>query len=274
MDCVVCNTSLFHLSHEPMSMGCKCQEKLCQRCFKAGDVHKCPTCRRGKSNPKVDRKWLRRKWKLGTTEACLGCAKDVVTRFLHKHETKCLRYRDFMDNCMEEDARMRRLQAEATMVAVSEMETRIEIQGEEMEHMETQIDELESVVRQQEEERRSYCTEQARLLRTLDSLTGPLYNSIRRLDTLYTKISSARAALRSSRTRHEMLRRRVIETATQVPLSSEANGPETSPEPLPPPYHSPRQNLHHRLVMVETGQSYGSRNDARLENTSVGSSSH
>jgi hypothetical protein len=272
MDCVVCATSLFHVSHEPMSMGCKCQEKLCQRCFKAGDVRKCPTCRRGKSNPKVDRKWLRRKWKLGTTEACLGCAKEVATRFLHKHETKCIRFRDLMDSWMEEDARMRRLQAEANQVAASEMEARIEIQAEVMDQMETQIDELESVVRQQEEERRSYCTEQARLLRTLDSLTGPLYNSIRRLDTLYTKISSARAALRSAGARHDRLRRRVIETATQVPLPSEANEPGMSREPPPPPYRSPRQNLHHRLVTVETGQSYG--NDDRLENTSAGISSH
>ncbi len=229
-------------------MGCKCQEKLCQRCYKAGDVHKCPTCRRVKVNPKVDRKWLRRKWKLGTSEACLGCGKHVVTRFLHKHETKCIKYRDVMDGWMEEDARLRRLQAEADRATVSEMETRLDLQNEVMDGMENQIDELESVVKQQEDERKSYSTEQTRLLRTLDSLTGPLYSSIRRLDTLYTKISSARAVLRSSTARHDARRRRAIEAATQVSVSrQEEEENETTLPYHPHPHSPPRQNLHRRL---------------------------
>ncbi len=244
MDCIVCSTSLFHLSHEPMSFGCKCKDKCCQRCFKAGDIRKCPTCRREKRTPKVDRKWLKRKRKLDSSKACLGCGKCVVTRLLHKHEEKCVKYRDVMDSKMEEDARMRRVQAEQSAVAVAEMETRTEIQGEVMDQMETQIDELDALVTHHHTENQVYRNEQARILNTMDALASPLYNAIRSLDRLYTKISSARAALRASTARHDLRRRRAIERTTQVSVPGEdaedAEEHGTSLAPPPPPHHSPR----------------------------------
>jgi nucleotidyltransferase/DNA polymerase involved in DNA repair len=149
---------------------------------------------------------------------------------------------------MEEDARMRRVQAEQNAVVVAEMETRMEIQGEVMDQMETQIDELDALVTYHDTEHQVYRNEQARILNTMDSLASPLYNAIRSLDRLYAKISSARAALRASTARHDMRRRRAIERTTQVSVGGGGERElehEASLAPLPPPPHRspPRQHL-------------------------------
>lgn len=241
MECIVCSTSLFHLSHEPMNMGCKCKEKICQRCVKTGEVHKCPTCRREKSVPKVDRRWLRRSQNSVLRMECLGCEKSVVTRLLHSHEMKCVKYRDLIDMNMEEDARIHRVQANQHSQIMTEMETRAEIQNEVMDQMEVQLDELDALVTHQETERKAYSNEQARILQTMDSLASPLYNAIRNLDRLYTKISSARASLRASTARHHARHQRTLEETTQVSMTARAeeqqgeeNEDETS---LEPPHH-------------------------------------
>jgi len=228
-------------------MGCKCKEKICQRCVKTGEVHKCPTCRREKIVPKVDRKWLRRNQNSVLCQKCPGCEKSVVTRMLHSHETKCVKYRDLMDMNMEEDARMRRVQADQHLKMMTEMETRADIQNEVLDQMETQLDEFDALVTHQETERKAYSIEQARILQTMDTLASPLYHAIRNLDKLYSKISSARAFLRASTARHYERHQRILEDTTQVSMTARAeeqreeeDGDETSPEP-PRHYLLPQQ---------------------------------
>ena len=234
-----------------MSFGCKCKEKCCRRCVKTGDLTKCPACRREKIVPKVDRKLLKRERALGSRMACLGCDKCVATRLLHKHEEKCVKYRDVMDLKMEEDARMRRVQAAQNAAVVAEMETRLEIQGDVMDQMSTQIDELDALVTHNDSETHVYRNEQARILSTLDGLASPLYTAIRTLDRLYTKIASARAALRASTVRHEARRRRAIELTTQV--SAGLLEHETSQSLLPLPHHHspPREPLLREVLEEE-----------------------
>jgi phage shock protein A len=208
-------------------------------------------CRREKHTPKVDRKWLKLKRKLDSSKVCLGCDKAVVTRLLHKHEEKCVKYRDLMDGKMEEDARMRRVQAEQYRATATDMETRLEIQSDVMEQMETQIDELDALVTHLDTERQVYRSEQARILNTMDSLASPLYSAIRSLDRLYAKISSARASLRASTSRHELRRRRAIELTTQVSVGGAAHEHEQEHETMsaallpPPPHHPPPPHPHH-----------------------------
>ena len=236
-----------------MCMGCKCHEKICQRCFKAGDVRKCPMCRKGKAHPNVDRKWLRRKWKAAGTQPCLGCDKAVAYKSLHKHENKCIKYRNWIDELYEEDARMRRIQADKHAKAVTEMEERIDIQAEMIDELESQIEEMEDVCHEQDEELKTYSMEQTRLLRTLDSLAGPLCASIRQLDNFFNRISSARSTLRSSTARH-LSRQTQGAAASSVVETEAAAGPDSPPQS---PAQQPPPPLHQR-VRVTTSRPGGS----------------
>lgn len=231
MDCVICSTSLLHLFHEPMSMGCKCQERLCQRCFKVGDVHKCPTCRKPKKQPKVDRKWLKREWKQGQLVPCLGCEKEVYSRYIHKHEMRCTKYRNLIHNLFEEDMRMRRVQNEQNQTKITEMESRLDLQSDLIEDLEEQVEDLQQLTQRQEEERQLYVVEHSRLLRSLQTLMGPLYASLRSMDSVYTRVSQATCSLRASRAHHQLLRRQQSQNHHHQPMEEE----HAAPVPPPPP---------------------------------------
>lgn len=234
MNCVICATSMIHLFHEPMSMGCKCEERCCQRCFKTGDIRKCPTCRHAKKHPNVDRKLLKREWKAISSQAsCLGCEKTMSARHLHKHENKCVLYRNRMDADYQEDIRLRRKQAAETEVSMVEMEARLDLQADMIDDMEEQMEEMETMAKQQEEQRQAYCTEQAKQIRLLDSISGPLYAAIRSLDVLYSRISTQRCSLRSSRAHHQLRRRQSTSTTRFQSL----DGPRASPTPSPHQSH-------------------------------------
>lgn len=232
MECVICCESLFHLFHEPMSMGCHCQERLCQRCFKVGGVTKCPMCRKFKKQPRVDRKLLKKEWKQGSTIKCLGCEKDVIVRYLHRHETRCPKFRDKVQAMFEEDLRMRRVQTEKNEKAMADMEARLDLQADTIEELEDQVEELERLSRHQEEERQLFVVEHGRLLRTLEGFVSPMFTNIRSLEALYSRMNQAACSMRASRAHHQVLRRQHHQHQHQ---HHGVDGPATPPPPPPPP---------------------------------------
>lgn len=234
MDCVICCESMFHLFHEPMSMGCKCHDRLCQRCAKVGGVTKCPTCRKYKKQPKVDRKLLKNEWKQGNLMPCPGCKKDVYTRYLHRHETKCPKYRDVIQKLFEEDLRVRRIENERNEKAMADMESRLDLQADTIDELEEHVDELERLSKRQEEERQLYVIEHGRLLRSLESIMSPLFTNMRSLETVYSLMSQAACSLRTSRAHHQVLRRQhfMSSSSSSTPLPS----PSVNVPPAPPAF--------------------------------------
>lgn len=192
MDCIVCSTSLVHLFFEPMTMGCKCSDRVCQRCVKIGDIHKCPQCRKPKKVPTVDKAWLKTMWRKGDPTTCLGCNRDVHPRSIHKHERKCVKYRAMMDKLFEEDIAMRRVQADTHRRQIEELEDRVEFQNE-------LIDDLEDRLEHQKVQTQRTNAEQGRVLNTLDSILQPLFMGVRSLDGIYTQLYHTRTALRTIR---------------------------------------------------------------------------
>ncbi len=239
MECIICCETMFHLFHEPMSMGCKCQERLCQRCFKVGDVTKCPTCRKYKKQPKVDRKLLRKEWKQGALIKCLGCEKEMYARHLHRHETRCPKYRDVVQGMFEEDLRARRIQDNRNEQAMAEMEARLDIQADTIDELEDQVEELERTSKKQEEERQLYMLEHGRLLRSLETFMDPIVANMRSLENVYSRMSQAACSLRASRAHHQVLRRNQSMSVTSWP----APPPPALPVVGVPPFQSPPRRL-------------------------------
>lgn len=116
---------------------------------------------------------------------------------LHKHEKKCTKFRDYIDGLHHEDARMRRIQASQTEKEMAEMETRVDLQVDMIDQLEDEIERHEDNETRHLQEKKAWSMEKTKILRTLDSITGPLYTLVRELDTIYTRASSAHAALRS-----------------------------------------------------------------------------
>lgn len=222
MECIICSTSMYHLFHEPMSMGCRCSQRVCQRCVKTGDVTKCPTCRKHKKQPNIDRKHLKKQSKSSIHKDCLGCLQTLPVRQLHKHEAKCTKYRNMIDGMNEEDARLRRVQAQENEVSMVEMEARLDLQADIIDDYEDQVEDLEHMIKQHEDERKVFVAEQARHLRTLDSISGPLYTAVRALDTLYGKIANARCCVRASRANHQLRSRQYNNNQASASSASSA----------------------------------------------------
>ena len=216
---------MFHLFHEPMTMGCSCTERLCQRCSKIGDVTKCPTCRKYKKKPRVDRKLLKSSWKAGDLIKCLGCSREVYSRYLHRHETRCPKYRDAIQALFEEDLRVRRVQCERNENAMADMEARLDIQADTIDELEDQVEELERLSQRQEQERQLYVLENGRLLRSLESFMAPIYTNMRSMEAVYSRMSQTATSLRASRAHHQVLRRQhhIITPTTS----------QTQPQPQP-----------------------------------------
>jgi hypothetical protein len=173
--------------------------------------------------------------------SCLGCEKTMSARHLHKHENKCTLYRNRMDADYQEDIRLRRKQAEETEVSMVEMEARLDLQADMIDELEDQMEEMETMAKQQEEERQAYCAEQAKQIRLLDSISGPLYAAIRSLDVLYSRVSTQRCSLRSSRAQHQLRRRQ--STSTSTTRFQPLDGPHASPTPSPRRSHSHSHSL-------------------------------
>jgi uncharacterized coiled-coil protein SlyX len=266
MECIICCESMFHLYHEPMSMGCKCQERLCQRCFKLGDVTKCPTCRKFKKQPKVDRKLLRKEWKQGHLAKCPGCEKEMYARYLHRHETRCPKYRDVIQGLLEEDLRVRRVQNDRTEQTMAEMETRLDIQADTIDELEDQVEALERTSKRQEDERQLYVLEHGRLLRSLEAFMGPVFANMRSLEDIYSRMSQAACSLRASRAHHQVLRRQLHMRSTSLPPAA------ALPVVGVPPFQSPP-----RLVIPRPSPSMAAAEEEEegevLEVGSIGSSS-
>jgi len=242
MDCVACGACLLHLFHEPMAMGCQCRERICQRCVNIGEVHKCPTCRKVRSNPKVDRRTLHAFRE--REAACLGCGKAFLARQLHGHEARCARYRSYIDALFLEDVRARRRQADEDEQRMDDMQWRMGVQQETIQELEEHIDDLEANVAKHEGERRLYAAEQTELLRQLDSLAGPLHTTLKRLELICLRFSKVRGSLRRQRVMHQLNRRRPAAssppprgaptTPTGPPGSASLPGPPPSPYRTPP----------------------------------------
>ena len=223
MDCVACGTCVLHLFHEPMSMGCRCRERICQRCVSIGNIQKCPTCRKVRAKPKVDRRMLQTYRE--QEAACLGCGQALLACRLHAHEKRCNRYRSHIDALFLEDVRARRRQADEDERRMSDMQWRMGVQQETIQELEEHIDDLEQSVAKQEDERRLYAAEQSEVLRQLDSLAGPLHTTFKRLELICLRFTKLRASVRRYRLMHQLSRR----------------PRQTPPQPAPAPPAEPPQ---------------------------------
>lgn len=163
----------------------------------------------------------------------MGCFKDIASGQLHKHERRCQKFRDYMDALHTEDARMRRLQASAAEKQIAEMESRLDLQVDLIDELEEQLEELEESERQYEIDRQAARVEQTKLLRSLESVTGPLYGIIRSLDTMYTKVASVNATLRNASRGGQAPppRRRPPTAESQSRTTDRVRAPYQSPRP-------------------------------------------
>ena len=118
-----------------MAMGCRCKHKICQRCVQVGDVKRCPTCRKPRRRPVVDRKWLKREWRNAAQnlQPCPGCRKSVAVRYLHKHEQRCVKYRDQFDAQYLEESLLLRRQAATDEATIAVLESRLNAQADTIE---------------------------------------------------------------------------------------------------------------------------------------------
>jgi uncharacterized coiled-coil protein SlyX len=153
-----------------MAMGCQCKDRICQRCVHVGDVRRCPSCRKPRRRRVVDRKWLKREWRNAPLEPCLGCHKAVYPRYLHKHEQRCVKYRDMFDALFHEDATLLRQQSELQQAAIADLESRVDAQSDTIEELSAHVEDMEVIIETQEEERRLYRIEQSRTIRAMDAL--------------------------------------------------------------------------------------------------------
>lgn len=92
VDCVICDTHLARLYHEPMNIRCPCHTRVCRTCMEVGHLKKCPTCRSEVQRPlRMDHAFQKRLEEFygEKTVSCEGCGHDVLVSRIRKHELRC-----------------------------------------------------------------------------------------------------------------------------------------------------------------------------------------
>lgn len=192
----------------------------------------------------MDRKWLKREWRNAPQQlqSCLGCHKSVTCRYLHKHEQRCVKYRDQCDAHFLEESSLLRRQVTADEATVAALEVRVSAQADTIEDLEDHVEELESIIERQEEVRRIYHMEQGRTLRTVE--------------VILSRLTNARQFLRTAQSRHRVIMQEADDAGRNadadadddvvIPrdaLQLQRDAPR-SPSPSPPPQTRNRNRNH------------------------------
>lgn len=220
MECVICSTSIFHLYHEPVFMGCGCSDKCCHHCFTMGEMTQCPTCRKEFSHKTDGDLILLTTLRSRVSELipCLGCNKKTHVEILHDHEKCCAQYRDYYDNLLKEDVSTKTNALDTYRDQHDNMAESLQLQRE---HIET----LEDLIVSYEEDTRIYKIGDDYIMKSLSSLHAPLESALQQMKAINEKIHSACQVMKRNRRMHRVMswkRRRLMEN------DSESSGTATS----------------------------------------------
>ena len=232
---------MIHFRHEAMNMGCSCAHHMCRMCVELGEVIACPTCRKRRSSPTKDRKWLSTymEWYGHKTVACPGCKKEIAPSRLKAHERSCPSYRDHVDQMIKDDRTHYRSRANRVEKDNQELENKIQLQNNLIDELEDECDELEAMADRAEIERKWYQTESVELTKKINKALRPLETLGKKLAEVTQKLTVIREDVLTSRRAHCDYHQNKRMRLPPIPPLSVAQGQEGEAPPRPYPYHSP-----------------------------------
>jgi DNA repair exonuclease SbcCD ATPase subunit len=209
-DCVVCSTHMAHYLHEPMNMGCECMTRVCHACVTRGHLLACPTCRRRRPRPSVDRKWCKmmREQYAERTLACIGCHREYPVGSVRVHEESCVANRNRIDDILRAEMTTCIERASRIEEERDELQTQIDLRDDDLAEMEQQSDDLQAMLGSHELERQVYTVELNTLSRQLRSIVNPLESITRRIATVTERVKTLNGVLNEARRGHTDLQRR------------------------------------------------------------------
>ncbi len=260
MECVTCDTILLHIHHEPMSMGCSCATRVCRRCVLFGEVISCPTCRKVKRKPTIDKTFLHDLAQQTSTTPCLGCKHAISNDSLQRHEKECQRYRTYLEGMNREDLKTYQTIAKRCQADKAELNERIDLQADTIADLEEELNHTDAVIQTHELERQLYVAEQRTIIKTLQSIHRPLDTLTRRIQDLQNKIQNLRSTVIASGQIHQTVtrKRRRLDNLGEIITALTGSDPDEPPaspardqaSPLRPPSLSPSPSPSPQLSSV------------------------
>lgn len=244
-ECIICDVHMAHFHHEAMNMGCRCNNRVCRHCVETGEVKNCPTCRKRRAQPSMDRRWFQTflEWYGHKTLPCVGCDRAVVMEALRCHERSCPKYRDYLENMLSENTAVYKIRASKMEEENKELEERVEVQNESIEELEEECHHLECLIQTHEMERQLYDFEGAEMTKLITHALRPLNQVASKVTMAVERLTKVREMLQSSRKGHRLLHQKRLrynpteEDAhdfRQLPLETEMAG-SASVEPVAMP---------------------------------------
>lgn len=235
VECIVCGTHMGHYQHDAMNMSCRCLTRVCHACVQNGNLRQCPTCRKRKARPTMDRQWAKAlKQAYGHKRlACLGCHRDQPLESLRLHEEHCAANRNRIQELMATEITTFRERLHQTETARDDMQYQIEAQEDTLDELEEQCSQLEGIMATHEMERQLYDYESGKLAQALLRAVRPLEQMSHRLSTVASRLRDLRGLVVTSRRIHRDMHRRRLRN--ELPTHVE----DLLQELVPAPRHAP-----------------------------------